>query len=64
MIFVCHDIRIDLYKFICERRDKFFTLEYQTTTKINIINQKSLYFMMYRDEKDAGIMQDLLMISY
>jgi hypothetical protein len=63
MRFVCEDNRIDLHKFITDRRDKFFTLEYQNTTKINLLNQKSLYFMMYRDEKDAGIMQDLYMIS-
>lgn len=49
MTFVCEQNRMDLYRFIAERRDKFFTLEYQTTTKINYVNQKFTYFMMYRD---------------
>ena len=28
-----------------------------------MMNQKNLYFMMYKDEKESGIMQDLYMIS-
>lgn len=26
-------------------------------------NQKNLYFMMYKDDKESGIMQDMYMIS-
>ena len=28
-----------------------------------MMNQKSHYFMMYKDDTDSGIMQDLYMIS-
>lgn len=49
MVFVCEKNRKELHKFISDRRDKFFTLEYQNTTKISLANQKSLFFMMYRD---------------
>lgn len=63
VIFLCEEERIRLHEYVAQRRNKFFTLEYQNTTKINLNNQKSLYFMMYKDEKDAGIMQDLYMMS-
>lgn len=63
LIFVCEEDRNKLYDHICKKRDKFFTLEYQNTTKVNYNNQKSHYFMMYKDDSDAGIMQDLYMIG-
>ena len=63
VVFLCEAPRILLNKFIEGRRDKFYTLEYQNTVKINTNNQKNLYFMMYKDEKDSGIMQDMYMIS-
>ena len=50
--------------FVKERRNKFFTLEYQNTTKINEANQKSLYYPMHNDDSvNSGIMEDLYMIS-
>ena len=62
-IFICGEERRKLTNFIEERKRKFFTLEDQTLTNVSMKNQEGNYVIVYRDDKDSGIMQDLYMIS-
>ena len=64
-IYLLEEESFRLSEFVRERRDKFFTLEYQNTTKINQNNQKTLYHMMSDEDsyKNGGIMQDCFMTT-
>ncbi len=62
-IFICGEERKKLINYIEERKSKFFTLEDQTLVNVSMANQAGNYVIVYRDDKDSGIMQDIWMIS-
>jgi hypothetical protein len=61
--FVVGEERKKLVQYIEDRKRKFFTLEDQTLVNVSLKNQEGNYVIVYRDDKDSGIMQDLFMIS-
>ena len=63
-IFVCQDERIELKKFIEDKKNKFYTMQDQTLVNVNMGNQGGNYVFIFKeDNKDSGIMQDIYMMS-
>ena len=62
-MFVCSEERKKLANYIDERKRKYFILEDQTLVNVNFKNQEGNYVIVYRDDKDSGVMQDLFMLS-
>lgn len=63
-IFVCQDERIELKRFIEDKKNKFYTMQDQTLVNVNMGNQGGNYVFIFKeDNKDSGIMQDIYMMS-
>lgn len=63
-IFVCQNERIELKRFIEEKKNKFYTMQDQTLVSVNMGNQAGNYVFIFKeDNKDSGIMQDIYMMS-
>jgi hypothetical protein len=63
-IFVCEDERLDLKKYIEEKKNKFYSMQDQTLVNVNFQNQAGNYVYIFKeDNKDSGMMQDIYMMS-
>lgn len=63
-IFVCGTERVELKKFIEDKKNKFYTMQDQTLVNVEMATQAGNYVYIYKeDNKESGIMQDIYMMS-